>query len=545
MSSRTAATRAPHEGQQSLWDAEPPLSEVPFVIVDLETSGTSPQRSEITEFGAVRVQGGRIVGEFASFVRIDAPLPADIVRLTGITDGDLRSAPPLEEVFPSFLEFARGAVLVAHNARFDIGFLTTAAERLGYSWDFPPAVCTLVLARRILGRGETRSFRLGDLATYFHSPTEPNHRALYDARATVDVLHGLLERVGNCGVATLSDLRAFDTRLSPANRRKSALVEDLPHAPGVYVFRDGNGHALYVGSSVDVHDRARSYFSGSDSRTRMRTMVGLVESVEAVECANELEAWVREEQLIDALQPPFNRRSRAPRRGWYAAPGTREGTATTSREPFDGALGPFRTKAEARDAVLLIGADSWDSTVEGRSLAALDGLLAEIDDLAGTGRFERAARRRDAVAPLVAALADAHSLGPIARCAELVVAQRLGARWTFAVIRHGRLAGAGTLPAGGHWAEFVDALRRGATHIEPGPGPYRGASPAGVRLVARWLDLHPTRIVAIEGEWTEPASGAQRLRDWVAAARGAAREARSAVEIRPYIKGALRPTAKG
>lgn len=258
-------------------------------------------------------------------------------------------------------------------------------------------------------------------------------------------------------------------------------------------------------------------------------MVGLAEEVEGIECANELEAWVREEQLIDSLQPPFNRRSRDPRRGWYVAPGAREGTVSARREPFNGSIGPFRTKAEGRDAALLIGTEHWEAVVAGEHAGGLEAAIEEIEGLAESGRFESAARRRDELAPAISALGAVHSLGPLATVDEMILAQRAGGSWTFAVIRHGRLAGAGTLPRGADLETHLGALRAAARHIEPGPGPFSGASPAEARLVARWMDTRPTRIVAVEGEWSEPARGAQRLTEWAETARTAAREARRAL----------------
>lgn len=518
--------RADGGHQQKLWSEDPPLSEITFVIVDLETSGTAPGKSDITEIGAVKVRGGEVLGEFASFVHIGSPLPPDIVRLTGITDADLRGAPPISEIFPAFYEFARGAVLVAHNARFDMGFLKAACSGLGYQWDFPTPLCTLALSRRIVPKSDTRSYRLHDLAHLFNAKTEPNHRALYDARATVDVLHGLIERVGDCGVETLPELRRFDNRLSPANRRKSSLADDLPQTPGVYIFRDDTGVPLYVGSSINVRNRARSYFSGGDPRSRMRTMVGLAHSVEAIECAHDLEAWVREEQLIDSLQPPFNRRSRSPRRGWWVAPGAKENALRIERNAFPGAIGPFRTKNEARECASIYGLEDWDGLCEGTRIASLEEAIESVTNLASAGRFERAARRRDELAPAVATLAAVHSLGPLARCEEIVLAQRLANTWTFAVIRYGQLAAAGTLPRGADWSTFVDGLRQSATHIAPGDGPFAGATVSGLRLIVRWMDIRPTRIVSVTGRWHEPALGAQRLFEWAKTAREAARDAR-------------------
>ena len=148
----------------------------------------------------------------------------------------------------------------------------------------------------------------------FRSSTTPNHRALSDARATVDVLHGLMERLGNLGVHTLEELQTFSSRVSPGQRRKRHLAEQLPHLPGVYLFRDAQRRVLYVGTSKDLRNRVRTYFTASETRSRMGEMVGLAESVEGIVCATPLEAEVRELRLIAEHKPRYNRRSKFPER---------------------------------------------------------------------------------------------------------------------------------------------------------------------------------------------------------------------------------------
>lgn len=164
-----------------------------------------------------------------------------------------------------FLEFARGSVLVAHNAPFDIGFLKAACAASGYAWPAFPIVDTVDLARRVLGRDEVPNCKLGTLARFFRAATEPTHRALADARATVDVLHGLIERIGSFGVTTLEELRGFAKAPTPEQRRKRHLADDVPSAPGVYLFEDPGGEALYVGKSGDLRSRVRAYFTGSET----------------------------------------------------------------------------------------------------------------------------------------------------------------------------------------------------------------------------------------------------------------------------------------
>ena len=123
-----------------------------------------------------------------------------------------------------------------------------------------------------------------------------------------------MERLGGLGVHTLEELQTFTSRVTTAQRRKRHLAEELPHAPGVYLFRDERGRVLYVGTSRDLRTRVRTYFTASETRSRMGEMVGLASRVEGIECATPLEAEVRELRLIAEHKPRYNRRSRFPER---------------------------------------------------------------------------------------------------------------------------------------------------------------------------------------------------------------------------------------
>ncbi len=215
---------------------------------------------------------------------------------------------------PAFLEFAAGSVLVAHNAPFDVGFLRAAAAEQQLPWPRFAVVDTAVLARRVLTKDEVPNCKLSSLAAFFHAATAPNHRALQDARATVDVLHGLIARLGNLGVQSLPELRSFCAQVPPAVRRKRYLADAMPSGPGVYVFRDDRGTPLYVGTSRNLRTRVRQYFVASEPRTRMGEMVALAERVDPIPCAHALEAAVRELRLIAAHKPRYNRRSKYPER---------------------------------------------------------------------------------------------------------------------------------------------------------------------------------------------------------------------------------------
>ncbi|MEA2517860.1 MAG: polymerase subunit epsilon, partial [Actinomycetota bacterium] len=194
--------------QGSFEDLGTPLSQVTFCVVDLETTGGSPTESAITEVGAVKVCRGEVVGTFQTLVDPGQPVPAFIRLLTGIDDLLLAEAPRIESVLPSFLEFAKDTVLVAHNARFDISFLNHALISRGYDRLSNPVVDTAALARKVLA-GEVRNNRLETLARHLRCAHQPCHRAFADVLATIDVLHHLIERVAGYGVVTLEDLMSL------------------------------------------------------------------------------------------------------------------------------------------------------------------------------------------------------------------------------------------------------------------------------------------------------------------------------------------------
>lgn len=354
--------------QPTFEDLGTPLHDVEFVVVDLETTGGPPGAHTITEIGAVRLRGGEVVSEFASLVNPGVPIPPMITVLTGITTAMVNEAPPIEAVLPSFLEWSglsRGNVLVAHNANFDVGFLRAACAELDFPWPRPPVVDTLALARRVLTRDETPNYKLGTLARIFRTSVTPSHRALADAQATGDVLHGLLERMAPLGVTHLEDLAAAADPVPPARRRKVAIAADVPRGPGVYQFIGPVGEVLYVGTATDLRSRVRSYFTAAEKRRRIGEMVDLAVEVRTIPCGSVIEARVRELRLIDEYQPPYNRRSRrASARPWLKLTEEAHPRASVVRSmSVDGvtaAWGPFGTRTQAE-----LAAEALTEAIEG------------------------------------------------------------------------------------------------------------------------------------------------------------------------------------
>jgi DNA polymerase III epsilon subunit family exonuclease len=204
-----------------------PLDEVDFVIVDIETTGWTPGVARITEIGAVRISAGHQLGQFSSLVNPGGAIPERVAALTGISDAMVAAAPPLAEVLPAFLAFARGCVLTAHNAPFDVGFLTAACQACDLPWPDFPVLDTVELARWVLGEDEVPNCKLSTLAEFFGARTTPRHRALADALATADVLMGLLSRLGAAGVSTLAELLAVQELARRRSRSRPWVIRAI------------------------------------------------------------------------------------------------------------------------------------------------------------------------------------------------------------------------------------------------------------------------------------------------------------------------------
>ncbi len=557
---RAMPSTSPAAVQPSFEELGTPLRDVTFVVVDLETTGGRTQDSGITEIGAVKVRGGEVLGELQSLVNPGHPVPAFVARLTGITTAMVATAPDLSLVLPSFLEFARGSVLVAHNAPFDVGFLRSACERLGYEWPGFPVVDTVPLARRVVTRDEAPNHKLSTLAALFRARTTPEHRALADARATVDVLHGLLDRLGTLGVTHLEDLATAADPVPPEVRRKRHLADGLPEAPGVYLFRGPGDEVLYVGTSTNIRKRVRSYFTAGEKRRRIAEMVRIADGVTPVVCATPLEAQVRELRLITEHAPRYNRRSKHPeRQAWVRLTDEPYPRLSVVRDVAAGSphIGPFTSRRTAQEAVdalhdalplrqctarlprvarvagspcALAGmgrcsapctaTDGPDTSYAGVADAAAEALTGDpsavvralserIARLAAEQRYEEAGQVTARLRAFVHGAGRAQRLAPLARCAELVAARPTAAGgWEIVVVRHARLAATAVTRADEDPLPVVDALRATAEVVTAPVPPAPACHPEEAALVLAWLEQPGTRLVHVSESWACPVRSA-------------------------------------
>lgn len=438
------------------------LEDAAFVVFDLETTGLSAAACRIVEIGAQRVRALAADDVFETLVNAGAPVPPAITTLTGIGRDDLRAAPGEALAVRRFLAFAGEAVLVAHNARFDMAFLDRAVERVTGRRVAAPVVDTVWLARRLLA-GRTTQFGLSALARFFGTAAEPCHRALPDAQATAEILVALVGLAQERGARSVADLVELAAPRARQLHAKRPLVNGAPTTPGIYVFRDVHGQALYVGRARDLRARLRSYFTGERQRPAVEAALRALARVEWQQHGSELEAGLEELRLLRELRPPANARGTRPDRHVYLR---RRGSGwVCGAVPTE--HGPLKSRRTAQAAARALDGFEGDDLA-----AALPRLRARLRRLAGDLRYEDAARLRDRIAALeqvVAALAELRRLRMLRLCVLATAGEQGFRRAVF--VAAGRVVTVRSLPPGGGAALEVAAGVAAATAAEPSLAP--------------------------------------------------------------------------
>lgn len=540
------------------------LLDTTFVVVDLETTGGSPINSKITEIGAVKVRGGEVIGEFQSFVNPEISIPPFITVLTGITDAMVETAPTIGEVFFSLLEFIGSpdeSVLVAHNAPFDIGFLKSAADSLNQSWPKYEVVDTAKISRFALTKDDVINFKLSTLAKFFGAITEPDHRALSDARATVDVLHGVFERLGSQGIFNFYDLKSLSSQITEAQRKKRYLAESAPESPGVYIFRDEQNQPLYIGTSRNLKSRVKSYFSGSERRKRIHDMIGLAAKLEYIETPTILEAEIQELRLIGLAQPRFNRRSRFQNKAYVLRltsddfPRISLTRGLNNLKIDESWIGPFSSRDEAlaaqtglyevfpirqctpritlksmRDAspcalldlgkcgapcIGLQSPDSYNSVItelrhslERDARPIFDRLDSKMKELALSERFEEAAEVRNRLLSLIKGISRSQRIVSLKRIGFLIAAIPLESAYEVALIQSGRLISS--------WKTSIESLFEITSELKGIAGRrFEEELPSHeeIETILRFLNQPEVKLLEVSGEWASPLFGGEQNRN--------------------------------
>lgn len=343
-------------------DQNPMLPRIPmrrFAFIDLETTGVSPSVDRITEIGIVLVDGDTTIQEWSTLVDPGIPIPSDIQALTGITNQMVRSAPRFSQLLPSIAQLLEGRIFVAHNARFDYGFIKAEFRRCHdrFSAD---VLCTVRLSRALFPQYE--SHRLDALISRHQLQASDRHRALGDARVLVRFFDRLWQQEAIDHVdQTISQL--LKQPATPPHLAPGAL-DKLPESPGVYTFVGATGQPLYVGKSLNLRERIRSHFYADSRNANDARLVAEVHALEIEATAGEFGALVREMQAIKRIGPLHNIALRKRESVCFikpAEPGLTPRILKLSDLP-DGdpvreseLYGPFGTRASARAALAAVG----------------------------------------------------------------------------------------------------------------------------------------------------------------------------------------------
>jgi DNA polymerase-3 subunit epsilon len=351
-----------------------------IAFVDLETTGTTPTGDRITEIGIVRVADGDFVDEWSTLVNPECSIPEDIRVLTGITNEMVRGAPTFAEVRREVFERLEGHIFVAHNARFDYGFLKNEFRRVEMAFT-ADVLCTVRLSRRLypeaVGHGLDALIARHGLQEAFipEDASQPGaaegagrtgrHSALGDARAIwrfVQLLYREREAAEiEAAVKRLLKIPSLPPQLAPD------ALEGLPEGPGVYRFYGVNDLPIYIGKSVNLRERIRSHFSGDYRSANDVRLSGEIRRIEVDETAGELGALLREARLVKDLLPLHNHRLRRKLNACYlrlpaldAAPEILKGKDIDWSERGRDAetlFGPFATKQHVRQLLEAIAAE--------------------------------------------------------------------------------------------------------------------------------------------------------------------------------------------
>jgi DNA polymerase-3 subunit epsilon len=324
-----------------------------LACVDLETTGGMAVHHRIIEVGIVLLDDGAVIEEWSSLVNPGVRVPSSIEAFTGITNDMVGNAPSFDELRDEIRARLDGRLFVAHNARFDYGFVRNEFRRIGEKFS-APVLCTVRLSRALFGEHPRHS--LDALIERYGLDCGQRHRALGDAAVLPPLLAALEDAAGCERVDAVATAVLGESRLPP--HLPAGLEEDLPEGPGVYLFRGESGVPLYVGKSRNLRSRVLSHFAAAHRDGKDAKLARQVRDVEWIETAGELGALLLESQLVKQLAPSGNRRLRKSSSVFVLTLVPSEGGLTTRIEPLgaahgseDAVFGPFRTERDARRAL--------------------------------------------------------------------------------------------------------------------------------------------------------------------------------------------------
>jgi len=327
-----------------------------FAFVDIETTGGNPVRDRITEVAIIRIEDGEVVERWEQLINPGTWIPDAIQRLTGISNDMVDDKPYFDEIANDIAARLDGAVFVAHNARFDHGFLRNALKACDITLR-GPVLCTVKLSRRLYPQHKRHN--LDVLIERHQLPCAARHRAMGDAEATLQfVLTARSEippDVFDGYVRELTRRAALPAHLSAQD------IDKIPDTPGVYLFYDERDTPLYIGKSINLRTRVMSHFSADHSSHREMQMAQQTARIDWIDTGGELGALLKESRLVKDLAPVYNRKLRSHRTlvtiAWSGDPGEVPelvGPERIETGRFDGLYGLFRSRTQGRKALLTL-----------------------------------------------------------------------------------------------------------------------------------------------------------------------------------------------
>lgn len=274
-----------------------------FVIVDVETTGGSPQNSKITDLAIYKFDGKQIVDEFVTLVNPEMQIPDFIVRLTGITDKMVENAPKFYEIAKQILEFTNDCVFVAHNVSFDYGMFRSEFRHLGYDFRLSH-LCTVRASRDIIP-GHA-SYSLGKITKDLGITIVGRHRAAGDALATCKLFE-IISKKNEQKLKTFIQEELNPKSLHPNLDLET--IEAIPNKIGVYLFLNEFQELIYIGKSIHIRSRIEQHLRNTKS-VKGLNLIQDIASVKFELTGSELIALLRESELIKEKQPIYNRRLR-------------------------------------------------------------------------------------------------------------------------------------------------------------------------------------------------------------------------------------------
>jgi DNA polymerase-3 subunit epsilon len=273
-----------------------------YCILDIETTGGQFNEEGITEIAIYKFDGLEVVDQFISLVNPEIPIQPFVVKLTGINNAMLRSAPKFFEVAKRIIEITSGCIIVAHNASFDYRILRTEFKRLGYDFQ-AKTLCTVELSKKLIP--EQPSYSLGKLVRALGIPMADRHRASGDAMATTKLFKMLLEK--DVEKQILNDFIKHEIQKGIAPKLLD-IIEKLPSKTGVYYIHNEKGNLIYIGKSRNIKKRINQHFTSTSSKSKK--IQREVFTVTYEETGSELIALLKESEAIKINKPIFNRAQR-------------------------------------------------------------------------------------------------------------------------------------------------------------------------------------------------------------------------------------------